>query len=351
MIGFLRKRVSAHEIVSFTSHLAEFIHAGVPLLKALELLEKESAHPYFQEVLRDTARRVRQGESFSAALKNYPALFSPFYQNLIQAGEMSGKLEEVLGRLASALEKEIDLRAKVGLALVYPSLVFAFGVFTIVFLMIIIVPKISVIYTDFGGEFPWITKMVLAASRWTFRFGWIFLAAVGGFAIYAGTGQKNPALRKAIARFGLSLPWIKKLILQAEMARFGRTLGMLIESGIPLLDAIKLATQTLLNDKIRGQIEGIERIISQGKGFSDTLRQRRVFPELALNLIWVGESTGNLGNSLQKLGEIAEKEVDRQVKVITTLLEPLIIIVVGLIVGVVVVSLLLPIFQMSLLVR
>ncbi len=351
MVRYFKNYVPGSRIASFTSHLAEFIRAGVPLLKALELLQKDAAPPYFQEVLTEVSRRVRAGETFSSALQRTPHLFSPFYVSLVQAGEASGKLEEILERLAAALEKEQELRIKVGQALTYPAFVLLFGLATIFFLMVVMVPKISVIYTEFGGNFPWLTVVVLALSRWTLRFGWIFILLILFTVFYLKAQGKLAVFKKFWDQFSLKIPWIKTLVVQAEVARFARTLGILLQSGIPLLQGLVFASNTLVNQTIRERLQGIEKGVGQGKSFSESLRQRRVFPELALNFIWVGESTGNLDGALQKLGIAAEKEVDRQMKTVTTLLEPLILLGVGLLVALIVISLLLPIFQISLLVQ
>ena len=351
MLRFFGKHVPLSETASFTSHLAEFLSAGVPLLNAVEMLEKENPRPYFRNVLRDLVARVRAGDSFSAALKRTPAIFSPFYVSLVQAGEAGGKLESVLERLSLALEKEIDLRNKVGQALAYPALVLAFGIFTVLFLMIVIVPKISVIYTEFGGTFPPLTRVILGLSAFLLHFGWIFLLIFAGGFFYLAGHDRGRELKKISDRISFSIPWIRSLVLQAEIARFSRTLAILLESGVTLLQALALSVNTLTNGISRAKLSGLEKTVSQGQGFSEALRQRNFFPELALNFIRVGESTGNLDKSLEKLGAIAEKEVDRQMRIVTTLLEPMVIIVVGIVVAVIVVSLLMPIFEMSLLVR
>lgn len=351
MARLFKKQISQREIATFTTHLEEFLHAGIPLLKALELIEKEyTGHP-FQPVLHELASRIRQGESFAQALTRYPALFNPFYQNLIQAGEASGKLETVLRRLSTTMEKDLDLRSKVNLALAYPLFVLAFGFFTIIFLMIVIVPKISAIYTDFGGTFPLITIVVLAISDFILKWGWIFLLLVLALSIYYSRGQAHQQLRRTLDRRALRFPGVRELVLQAELARFGRTLGMLLESGISLITALGLAISTVGNHEIQKSLQGIDKPIQQGMSFVEALRKRNIFPERALNFIWVGESTGNLGTSLERLGDISDAQVDRKIKFMTTLIEPTIIIVVGLIVAVIVVALLLPVFEMNLLIQ
>ncbi len=350
MKPFGRRTVSKSATAVFTDHLAEFLRSGVPLLQSLELIQKEMRHPYFQEILRDVISRVRRGEGFAASLKQFPKIFSSYYTEFVEAGELSGKLDYVLERLARAIEKELDLRAKVTMTLAYPLFVLGFGILTVIFLLIVIVPKIAVIYQDFGGDFPWTTKVVLALSRGFLDFGWI----IGLIILAAGTfiGTKKTRAAKQIAdRFVLYIPYIQKIVLQSEIAHFSKTLGMLLEGGVPLMRSIVLARNTITNDLIKGKLHSVEKKVEEGKNFSETLRQCALFPELALNLVWVGESTGKLDHSLQKLGEIMEKEVDRLTKIMTTLLEPLIIIVIGLIVGFIIVSLLLPIFQMSVLVR
>ena len=351
MSGPFKNHVPRSEIASFTSHLAEFVLAGVPLLKSLELLQKESSHPYFKEVLQDVTSRVRRGENFSEALKRYPRLFGPVYGNLIQAGEAGGKLEGVLARLSTALEKEIELKNKVGQALAYPALVFLFGIGTVIFLMIFIVPKISAIYTEFGGHFPLPTRIVLAVSHLFLNYGWIVFVVIAGLTGYAVIRRELSFFKRFADRLLLGIPWVSRLVLEADISRFSSTLGTLLQSGVPLLQALELARQTVSNGEIKNRLGGIEAAVSQGKSLSETLRQKNFFPELALNLIWVGESTGKLDQSLAKLGDIADRQVDRQMKILTTLLEPVIIIAVGLIVAFIVISLLLPIFEMSLLVK
>ena len=347
---FKRRTVSKAATAVFTDHLAEFLKAGVPLLQSLELIQRELKHAHFKEILQEVIHRIRRGEGFAATLKRFPRTFSSYYSEFVEAGELSGKLDYVLERLARAIEKELDLRAKVKMTLAYPLFVLAFGIFTVVFLLIVVVPKIAVIYQDFGGDFPWATKVVLALSLGFLNFGWILGLIFTGIGIFLGV-KKTAAVKKFLDEFVLSVPHIRKIVLQSEIAHFGKTLGMLLEGGVPLVRAIVLARNTVTNDIVRGKIQGIEKKVEEGKNFSETLRQCLIFPELALNLVWVGESTGKLDQSLQKLGEIAEKEVDRLTKIMTTLLEPLIILVIGLIVGFIIVSLLLPIFQMSILVR
>lgn len=347
----LPKKVSKRDLTQFTSYLAEFLAAGIPLLKSLQLLHKESKNPLFHEAIEQILGQVRKGDSFSQALGLYPAIFDSFYIQLVEAGETSGKLEQVLVRLSIALEKELDLRSKITMAFAYPSFVFAFGIFTIFFLMIFMVPKISTIYEDFGGEFPLITRIVLGLSHWFFHVGWVLGVLGAGTVFYLITTRRTEPFRKALDRLLIRTPWFKELIVEAETVRFSRSLSILLEGGVPMIIAIRLSVRTIMSESVRQKMEGLDRLISEGSNLSESLRGRAAFPDLMLDLIWVGESTGNMAASLDKFTSITEKEIDRRIKIITTLIEPFIIVVTGLVVGLIVVALLLPIFEMSLLVQ
>lgn len=344
---FSSRSVRVRDLASFSAYLAEFLHAGIPLLNALGNIEKQYPKPYFRQVLQKIISQVRQGEAFSSALRATPEIFDGFYTYMIQAAEAGGNLDHVLARLSLSLEKEMDLRSRVTQALAYPALVLIFGILTVVFLMTFMVPKIALIYQDFGGGFPWITRAVLALSAWFVHDAWILLLA--GALLIPVLARKES--RIYIDRFLLSIPWMGKICLRSECARFSRTLGMLLESGVPLLESLSLARQTVINQEIQKRLGGIESQVKQGEALSESLSRRNLFEALMLNFVVVGESTGTLAASFQKLGEMSEKQADAQIKMGTTLLEPLIIIVVGVIVAVTVVALLLPIFEMSLLVK
>lgn len=341
-------RFKIKELAQFCTRLGELITAGLPLLRALNILQRQFANTGLGGMIAEIHNQVRDGASLSEALSSYPNV-PPILPALISAGEASGNLDYALKEAGDIFNSELELRSKIKSALFYPSLILCFGILTIFFLLSFVIPKVSEIFIDLGQRLPLITRMVLFFSHGFARLWWliIFLAIGGYFSFKKAVSTTQGKL--VWERIKLSLPIINKLILYREYILFTRTLGMLIKSGVPVVKAVELASSVLSLEHVRIRLTRASRSLKEGESISKSLEG--IFPEDITDIIAVGEESGNLENSLITVADNYERELDYRLKIGTQLLEPLLILAVGIIVGVIVVAMLLPIFELNTLIR
>ena len=343
--------IRRRDITFFTRQLSDLLEAGLTLMRALNVIQDQTENPRLQEILGDLVSHVRDGKSFSDALALYPKVFPPIYVSMVRSGEVGGILGGVLARLADFSEKEEELQGKVRAAMAYPALICLVGMGTVAVLLIFVVPKLVLLFQDVGQVLPLPTQILIAVSNGVAKYWWgaLLIAALGGF---LGKRQRLPqGARLAIDRIKLRLPIWGSLIKKVEIARFARSLATLLSHGVPILQAMQSVYQATGNEMLKGELQKIGDQLRGGTTLSQGMRQSRIFPNLVINMVSVGEEAGSLDRSLIKIADTYEREADRAMKMMTALVEPVMILVMGSVVGFIVVSMLLPIFQIDILAR
>ncbi len=348
--GFkLGSGVSIKDLVTFTRLFATMIDAGLPIVQCLDILQSQTENRNFSEVLKDVKAHVEQGATFSDALRRHPKVFDALYCNLVQAGETGGILDTILSRLAVYAEKNVKLQRQVRGALVYPSVVLVIFAAVLGILLGWVIPSFKNIFKDLGAEdeLPKLTQLVIAASE--FFIGHILMVfiflVVAGVAI--GWSYKRPNFKRIYHKAFLHLPVIGNVLRKIAVARFTRTLGTLLSSGVPILDALDIVAKTAGNLVVEEGIQYTRQRISEGKNMAGPLLETNVFPPMVVQMVGVGEQTGALDAMLNKIADFYEDEVDVAVGALTSLIEPVMMVGLGGTVGVVLIAMYLPIFSLA----
>jgi type IV pilus assembly protein PilC len=341
--------VGHKDIVTFTRLFATMIDAGLPIVQCLDILQGQTDNKLFAAILKDVKSSVEQGATFSDSLRRHPKVFDHLYVNLVQAGEIGGILDTILGRLAVYIEKAMKLRRQVRGAMVYPSIVLVvfFGVLSI--LLLFVIPGFEHMFQDFGSkeELPALTRMVMAVSRaFTGNILWVFLG-VTVFLFAFSWATRTPRGKKIFHRTLLRLPVMGDVLKKIAVARFTRTLGTLLSSGVPILDALEIVAKTAGNVIVEEAIMYARARISEGKNMAQPLMETNVFPPMVVQMVGVGEQTGALDTMLNKIADFYEEEVDVAVSAMTSLIEPVMMVGIGGTVGVVLIAMYLPIFSIA----
>lgn len=339
--------VTAKELAVFTRQFSVMIDAGLPLVQCLEILASQQENKTFQKVLAGTRGAVEGGSTLSAAMKQYPKAFDPLYSNMVEAGETGGILDTILQRLSTYIEKNVKLKAAVKSALIYPVGVLSIAVAVIVLLLWKVVPIFGTLFAGLGVDLPLPTKIVIALSNFVGSiFGLLIVVAVVatifGLKVWYGTPQGRFALDSLI----LKLPVMGILMRKIAVARFTRTLGTLISSGVPILEGLDITAKTSGNAVVEKALFAVRKALEEGKSLTEPLKESGVFPGMVTQMISVGEQTGAMDAMLQKIADFYEDEVDAAVKDLLTALEPIMIVFLGLVVGGVVISMYLPLFSL-----
>ena len=339
--------VKSKELAIFTRQFSVMIDAGLPLVQCLEILATQQENKTFQKVLTGTRTAVEGGSTLSAAMKQYPKVFDPLYSNMVEAGETGGILDTILQRLSSYIEKNVKLQRAVKSALVYPVGVLTIAAGVIILLLWKVVPIFATLFAGLGVDLPLPTKIVIALSNFVGSiFGLLIFVAAGavifGIKVWYGT----PGGRMAIDTIILKLPVLGILMRKIAVARFTRTLGTLISSGVPILEGLDITAKTSGNAVIEKALTQVRKSLEEGKSLTEPLKESEVFPGMVTQMIAVGEQTGAMDAMLQKIADFYEEEVDAAVKDLLTALEPIMIVFLGLVVGGVVISMYLPLFSL-----
>lgn len=343
----LFKRVSSKEIVAFTQDLATLLEAGLPVDRALSILIGATEKEKMKEVVGDILKSVQAGGYLSDALAKHPKIFSTFYVNMVRAGEVGGVLESVLARLGDFLESSQDLKDFIKSALVYPLFLVCVGGVSIIILLTFVIPKFAVIFSDMGQTIPLATRFLLGFSEVLRSYWWVILGGSGAVFFLLRRYLNTPAGRLRLDQNKINLPVAGELVKRIEVARFARTLGTLTKSGVPILQALVLVKDIIGNRVIARSMEDIYDSVKKGDRLSKTLIKSGVFPSLAIQMITVGEETGKLDSMLLRVAENYEKTVKSMVKRYISLLEPAMILAMGLVVGFIVISMLMAIFSVN----
>lgn len=340
-------RVRSKDVTIFSRQLASLIKSGVPVLRGLRIICEQADNPYFKRVLDDIHASVKDGRSVSDALSRYPRIFPSLYIAMVRSGEAGGTLQEVLVRISDYRQKQEEILSRVRTALAYPVLMALVGLGTIIFMIAFVMPRLMKIFSRMGQELPLPTRIVIKISQ-EVQQGWIWMiaAAVVFVFLFRQLG-KSRAQRLLLSRLKLRLPVWGDFTLKSELARFSRTLELLIRSNVPILQAIKTAVPTLDNEIIKNELTRCAKDLEEGASFGKSLEKSKIFPGFMTSLLIVGEESGRIDNALAEIAGSYERDTDEAIKVLTSLMEPLMILAMGLVVGFIVVAMLLPIFQMN----
>ena len=346
------QRVSAGDVSIFTRQLSTLLGAGMPLVPSLTILMKQTNNPLLKKSLAQIREQVNEGKSLTEGMSNFPQIFPPFYLNMVRAGEASGTINLVLERLADFSENQQALMSKIRSALAYPFIMFFIGSAVILLLMTFVVPQITGIFTDMHQTLPLITIILIAVSNFLKSFWWLILiilaVSIAAFRYTTNVTEKGKRLWDNVK---LKAPVFGQINRKIAIARFSRTLATLLQSGVPLLQAMEIVRNVVNNIIIGEAIRKAGKDVEEGKELSSPLTQSGIFPPMVTEMIAVGEQSGTLEAMLNRIATTYETEAQADIMVMTSLLEPLMILVMGFVVGFIVVSILLPIFEMNQLVR
>lgn len=339
-------KVGERDLAIVTRQLATMIDAGLPLVQCLDILAQQQDNKAMKKTLDDIRQDVEAGSTFSAALKKHPKVFSTLYTNMVEAGEAGGILDTILNRLAAYIEKAMALKKRIKSAMFYPTTIVSVAIVVVVFLLIYVIPTFSQLFANFGASLPLPTRIVLELSRIVrtnilYMVGGALLLGVGVRMYYQTAGG-----RMRIDSMMLQLPIVGILIRKVAVAKFTRTLGTLVSSGVAILDGLDITARTAGNKVVEEAVQKARTTIAQGKTISEPLGQSGVFPPMVVQMIAVGEQTGALDRMLNKIADFYDEEVDIAVSGLTSLLEPLLVIFLGVVVGGVVIAMYLPIFKL-----
>lgn len=331
----------------FFRQLANLIESGMPLSRALSTLAEQTQNQRMTAMIVQLKEDIQKGSTFAEAMERHPAVFGPIHSNLVHAGEEGGMLEEVLWRLVAFGEQEEELRGKAVSAMVYPAFLLILGSAAIFILVSFVFPKFVLIFEDFNQELPWPTQVVMAFCGFMGQFWWAVLAAIAASGAGLWSYIRTPAGRLHRDRWALRTPAVGAVVLKYEMAKFARTLGTLLDNGVPVLSALRITADTLGNRAVAGELVAVQERVATGDSISDSLRSCPHFPPVVINMIAVGEESGRLGGVTKRIADAYDIEVDRAVKTLTALMEPIMIVVMGVIIGFLVIAMMLPMLTLS----
>jgi type IV pilus assembly protein PilC len=340
-------KVSLADMVVFTRQLATMIDAGIAIVQSLQALSDQSHNKVMRDVIRDITTRVESGESFSEALQKHPKAFSRLYISMVAAGEKGGLLAEILARLATYLENSARLRRKVKSTMMYPIVVSTVAIAITVFLLVKVVPVFKDVYSSFGAKLPGPTEFLMTLSDLMGHYLWVFLIGLGAMVYGWLYFIKTKGGRDFWDKQRIKLPVFGPIAHKICLARFTRTLASLIRSGVPILEVLQIVSQTVDNTLMEKSIKTASADIERGEGIATALGKHPVFPSMIIRMISAGEQTGNIDNMLERVSNFLDEEIETMLSGLMSLLEPLLIVFLGLIVGGMVICMYLPIFNLG----
>jgi type IV pilus assembly protein PilC len=346
-IKFLQPKVTEKDIVVMTRQFATMIDAGLPLVQCLEILFSQQDNRTFRKILKEIKEDVEEGSTFADALKQHPEVFDSLFVNLVAAGEVGGILDIILNRLAAYIEKAAKLKKKVKGAMTYPIVVMVIAVLVVAVILIFVIPVFESMFADFGKALPVPTQIVVSISDFAKNYILYMIVGVVVFIFGFRRFYKTEKGRALVDKFVLQLPVFGMLIRKVAVAKFTRTLGTMISSGVPILDSLDIVAATAGNMTIEEAIRETRQSISEGRTIAEPLADSEVFPSMVVQMISVGEATGALDTMLGKIADFYDDEVDAAVDALTAMLEPFMMVFLGGTIGGLVVSMYLPVFQMA----
>ncbi|MAI27477.1 MAG: pilus assembly protein PilC [Spirochaeta sp.] len=345
---FLQPKVTVKDLVVFTRQFSVMVDAGLPLVQCLHILGDQQENSTFKRAIQAIRGDVESGATFADALRKHPKIFDSLYVNLVAAGEVGGILDTILNRLAIQLEKQDKLAKQLKSAMVYPTTVSVIAVACIVLLLVKVIPVFQKMFADFGGELPGPTQMVIDLSEWLQAYVHYLMGSIFAlFALFSQARSRSLAFRRQTDQVALKLPIFGNIIKKVAVARFTRTLGTMISSGVPILDALEIVSRTAGNVVIEEELQATRMSISEGKTIAEPLQDSRVFPGMMVQMVAVGEETGSMEIMLTKIADFYDDEVDTAVAGLTSLLEPLMLVFMGGSIGTILIAMYLPIFTIA----
>jgi type IV pilus assembly protein PilC len=345
-LSLKRKGVRTRDIVIFTRQFATMINAGLPLVQSLDILARQTENPALGEVTRQVVFDVESGHTLADAFSKHPKAFTELYVNMVAAGEAGGILDTILMRLATFLEKSDALIRKVKGAMVYPAVIMSVAAIAVAVLLVFVIPTFQKMFASVGMELPLPTRIVIGMSNALINYWWVMLGVIALIIYGIRNYYKTPDGRKRIDQMMLNAPVIGDLLRKSAVSRFTRTLGTLISSGVSILDGLEITAKTAGNRVIHDAVMESRNSIAGGETIASPLEKSKVFPPMVISMIAVGEQTGGLDEMLSKIADFYDEEVDVAVSALLSLMEPMMIVVLGVIVGGMVVAMYLPIFDM-----
>lgn len=340
-------KITTRDVVIFTRQFSTMVDAGLPLVQCLDILGKQSDNPTFGDMILKVKGNIEAGNNLSESLKKFPKTFDQLYSNLVEAGEVGGILDVILRRLAEYIEKAEGLKKKVKSAMVYPGVIVSVAFIVVAFLMVFVIPSFATVFAGGGQELPGPTQIVMNVSEF-FQNQWYVM--LGGFVTFIFVFKKVYATDRGnieIDRLALKLPVFGMLIRKVSVAKFTRTLGTLISSGVPLIEGLDICARTSGNRIVEQAVFKTIEAIKEGETIAAPLSREDIFPPMVIQMIDVGESSGSLDKMLAKIADFYDEEVDAAVDAMTALLEPMLMVFLGVVIGFIVVAMYLPIFKMG----
>jgi type IV pilus assembly protein PilC len=339
--------VTEKDLVLFTRQFSTMIDAGLPLVQCLDILQKQTDNKTFAKTILTIKRDVEGGATFADALRKHPKVFDDLYVNLVHAGEIGGVLDITFARLATYIEKARSLKGKVKSAMVYPAAIIFISIGVVVFLMIFVIPVFAQMFTDLGGALPWPTQLVISMSNFVTSYILYGIpAAIGAVFLFKQYYKTEPG-KRLVHRNLLKVPIFGPLIQKAAVARFSRTLGTLLASGVPIIESLDITARTAGNKVVEEAILSSIGSVKEGQSLAEPMAKHPVFPPMVVQMVEIGDVTGALDSMLGKLADFYEEEVDRAVEALTSLLEPMMMVFLGVVLGFIILAMYLPIFKMG----
>lgn len=346
-IGKVVRRIKSKDKVLFSRQLSTLINAGLPLVQSLRSVSSQTTSKPFKVVISQVISDVEAGSSFADALKKHPRVFNEVFVSLVAAGEASGTLDSALERIANQQEKDAEVLSKVRGAMIYPVIVLLVMLGVVGFMVVSVLPQVDQIYADLpGSSLPFITRALLAVSHFTTNFWWVLIILIGVGAFFMTRWARTLGGKRAIDRFKMKAWPFGPLFMKLYMARFARTATTLVGSGVPLLQVLAITSRAVNNTHIEESLHAAAEKVKGGKALSDSIEKDPNFLELVPNMIRIGEQSGAMESMLAKIADYYEKEVDNQIKTISTIIEPVLMIILGVVAMIIVAAVLLPIYSL-----
>lgn len=344
--GFGQK-VTTKNLVIFTRQFSTMIDAGLPLVQCLEILARQQDNKTFKRILVNVKENVEAGATFADSLKKHPRVFDDLYVNLVAAGEVGGILDTILNRLAAYIEKALKLRKKVKSAMTYPATIVGIAILVIAVILVFVIPAFEQMFADFGGALPAPTQIVINLSRFVKDYILVILGAVVAFVFLMKYLYRTKKGRQKFDAWSLRLPIFGPLVRKVAIAKFSRTLGTMLTSGVPILDALDIVAKTAGNKVVEKAVYNVRDSIREGKTIAEPMEKSGVFPPMVCQMVAVGEQSGSIDTMLNKIADFYDDEVDDAVANLTAMMEPLLMLFLGITVGGLVIAMYLPIFKIA----
>ena len=342
-----RQRMNSRDMLIFTSELSDLLASGMKLGNALNTLAQRRTSQAYDSIIKTLRDEIVRGTSLSQAMAQFPGTFPSLYVSLIRAGEAAGNLSEIMQRIVRHYERLQDAREKVVMALVYPGIVITVGIGTLIFSMVFVIPRFSMIFRDLGSTLPLPTRILIGFSSLMINYGWLIVILAVILAVFFKRWLRSESGRIAWDAFNLRLPLVRDMIQASAFSQFARTLGMLIGNGVPVLDALSISEKTVQNAVIASEIRNARARVTDGTSISKPLAAGKVFPQMLTDMLAIGEETGDMGGALNHIARRYETNLDRSIKIFTTVLEPVLIVLMAVLVGFVAISILLAVFEVT----